>query len=162
MVETMAKDKKTRASRVDSKEKAVETFKNANKIIEPPSDIAFTNQQHMAFSEVIDEFANVDWSRHSIRLAAALARALIEYQSLQDDLINEGYTVPSGRNGDGVSMNPKMSACNMLASQIMNLRRTLALHALAGKNGVDVGKQRRIRKGQQDDAPDNSDNLINT
>jgi hypothetical protein len=119
-----------------------------------------TNQQTLAFSEIIDEFANVDWSSHTIRLAGVLARALVEFQGLQDDLINEGYTTTGAKGG--VIMNPKMSACQMLSSQIMNLRRTLALHATAGANKGDVGTRRRIRKAQEEDAPDNDEGLINT
>ena len=159
----MAKDKQTRQprkTRVDSKEEAARTFAAAGKIINPPSDLKLNNQCTMIFSEVIDEFANVDWTPHTIRLAASLAIAMGMLQEAQADLAAMSFVVPNAR-GNPVP-NPLISVTNSLSAQVLAMRRTLALHAISGANKSDVGKRRRIRKDQEDDAPDNEDNLLNT
>lgn len=159
----MAKDKtprKSRATRVDSKEEAVRTFTEANKIIVPPDDLKLDNAQTKIFSEIIDEFAKIDWTPHTIRLAALLARTVHQVGELQEELIDEGYVGETARGGP--CLNPKVSAMNMLSSQILAQRRSLALHAVAGANKGDVGNRRRHRKRQEDDAPDNEDDLLNT
>lgn len=156
----MTTEKKTRRTRADSKESAVETFVDAKKVIRPPSDMTFSNIQTMIFSEIIDEFANVDWTAHSIRLAATLAMALAMLQEAQSDMSASQFVVPNAK-GNPVP-NPIISVINSLSSQVLGMRRSLALHAISGQNKVDVGKRRSIRRGQQNDAPENGDDLIST
>jgi hypothetical protein len=147
----MPSQRKPRKRRADSKEEAVIAMIHADKQINPPSGMCETARQGVIFHEIIDEFAKVDWSKHTIRLAALLATAIDHMQELQEDLADEGYTVQTPKGGVGI--NPKASAANQLAGQIMSQRRTLALHAIAGKNAGDVGKRRSINKGNQANSP---------
>lgn len=156
---TDQKKKAPRKRRVDSKEAAVAAMV-AEKVmlIEPPADMDFDERQEKVFDEVISEFAKVDWSDHTIRLAASLAMSLWMLQDAQRQLLDEGYTSESSRGTPCI--NPLVSATNMLSGQVMSLRRTLALHALAGAKTGDVGKRRAVNKGSADDAPTDEDDLI--
>ena len=152
--------KKPRKRRVDSKESAVEAMVGEKVlVIEPPADSDFNASQLTVFNEVIEEFAKVDWTPHTIRLAASLAMSLWMLQDAQRDLLTEGYTSESARGTPCI--NPLVSATNMLSGQVMSLRRSLALHATAGAKTGDVGKRRAINKGSAEDAPDDEDNLLN-
>lgn len=158
----MKKPNDSRKVRADSKEEAVRTFIAANKVVEPPKGMDFTKEQRVIFDEVIAEFAKIDWSDHSIRLAALLARSIDMLDDAQTALADEGLTSMSQRGTPCI--NPNLSASNMLSGQIMSLRRTLALHATAGSSKADTGKRRGIHKSQENDSPltDDPDNLINT
>jgi hypothetical protein len=46
-----------------------------------------------------------------------------------------------------------VSALNMMSSSVLSMRRSLALHAVAGKNAVDVGKRRGINKANEANSP---------
>lgn len=155
----MTTQRKTRKTRVDSKESAVAAMIHADKRIDPPAFDHWTQEEDDVFQEIIAEFAKIDWSRHTIRIAALLARCMDQLAQLQATLVGEGYTVTTPKGG--VAMNPISSAANQLASQMMSLRRTLALHATSGANKVDVGKRRGINKDHEHDAPER-DGLINT
>ena len=123
--------------------------------IQPPSSMEFTDDQLEIFHEVIAEFAKIDWSRHNIRLAAMLARTMKMAEEAQDDLITEGFTTTTTNGGE--RSHPLVTVLQNLSGQIMNLRRTLALHATAGSSKADTGRQRAIRKGQEDNSPFNND-----
>jgi hypothetical protein len=148
---TERKTTKQRKPRADSKEQAALAMIHANKRITPPADMDFTSHQVKIFNEIIDEFAKIDWTKHTIRLAAILARSMSHLQEMQDDLTDEGYTVTGAKGG--LALNPKASAANQLSSQIMSQRRTLALHAMAGSSGRGEGKRRGINKSSEDDSP---------
>ena len=148
-----------RRAPVTAQEQVVKAFVAAAKVIEPPAKFNLTEDEKLVFQEVIDEFAKVDWTPHSIRLAALLARAITMMTDAQQDLLNEGL---STRNTRGTPvLNPLMSATNQLAGQIMAIRRTLALHALATGSRGDLGKRRGINKENDEDSPlGGSDGLL--
>lgn len=155
----MPTERKPRKPRADYKEQAVKAMVAEKTVtISPPKVFDFDKEQHDAFDEVIGEFAKVDWSAHTIRLAALLARSLDLMRIAQDNVIDEGFTVSTARGGTG--MNPSVSALNILASQVMTMRRSLALHATAGSRTLDVKKRQGINKCSADDAPDDDDNLL--
>jgi hypothetical protein len=151
----MPKEKKARRARVDSKESAVLAFVHAGKKINPPDDIEFSDADSVIFDEIITEFANVDWSRHAVRLACLLARTIADMQEDQKELRDEGSVIQNDRGN--YMMNPRRTACQGYATQIIQLRRTLALHATAGSSKGDVGKRRGINKAHQADSPLPSD-----
>lgn len=159
MTSVKPKAKAPRKARADSKESAVAAM-IAEKVvtIEPPEEMTFSAVHYRIFNEVIDEFAKIDWTPHNIRIAAVLARTLANLSDAQEELIVEGFTAHSTR-GTPV-INPLVSVTNQLAGQVMSLRRTLALHASAGQNKVDVDKRRAINKSNANDAPDDEDDLI--
>lgn len=144
--------KKARRPRADSKESAVTTFvAAARRKIVPPDDMTMDRTDKRIFDEIINEFAKVDWTAHSIRVAALLARTIHDMQDDQEDLRTEGSVSVNG-NGNPV-MNPRRTACQGYASQINQMRRTLALHATAGSSKRDVGKRRTIHRDQEADSP---------
>lgn len=149
--------KKTRKTRVDSKENAVAAMIHADKVLNPPANMNLNAEERECFDEVIAEFAKIDWTRHSLRLASILARGMDQLRKLQIS-VTDDYTVTTPKGG--VAMNPEMSALNMLSGQIMNLRKTLALHAISGVNKVDVGKRRAINRNHERNAPDDDEGLI--
>jgi len=150
----------SRKARADSKEEAVKTFIAANKVIVPPANMRMDKDQLTAFHEVIAEFAKIDWTEHSIRLAAVLARTLSMLSEAQEELDGGSFTAMSQR-GTPVA-NPLISVTNQLAGQVMSLRRTLALHAMASGGKREQGKRKGYHKAQEEDAPDNDEDLIPT
>lgn len=154
---TEPKARAPRKRRVDSKEAAVEAMiAEQVLVIEPPATMEFTVAQHVAFQEVIGEFAKMDWTPHTIRIAALLARSLVLMEEAQDNVITDGFTSTNARGTE--HMNPSVSALNIIASQVMTMRRTLALHATASAKTGDVGKRRAINRANADDSPE--DDLI--
>lgn len=151
----MPKERKSRKPRADSKEQAVIAMIHADKQIDPPADMDLNAHQALLFHEVIDEFAKIDWSKHTIRLAAVLACALSFLQAAQDQLADESFTATSAR-GTPVA-NPLIGVCQTLSGQVLSLRRSLALHAVAGVNKSDVGKRRGINKANERNSPLNDD-----
>ena len=158
----MARKSTPRKQRADSKEQAVVAMIHADKAINPPDDMEMNKIQTVIFHEIISEFAKVDWTSHTIRLAAMLARAMWALQNAQEQLFgssdNPDFTTVNARGT--VVADPLVSVCQNLAGQILASRRSLALHAIAGKNSVDVGKTRGINKKNQEDAPDDDDELL--
>ena len=159
MADVKPKAKAPRKARADSKESAVAAM-IAEKVttIEPPEEMEFSDTQMRIFNEVIDEFAKIDWTPHQVRIAAILSRTLASLSEAQEQLNDEGFTADSARGTPVV--NPLVSVTNQLSGQVMSLRRTLALHASAGQNKVDVDKRRSINKANAADAPDDEDDLI--
>lgn len=142
----------SRKARVDSKPEQVKTMiASATRDVNPPAKLKLDEDELEIFDEIIAEFATIDWSSHSIRLAAILARTMSMMQEAQSDLASEGFTTKNARGND--VMNPVASAMNMMASQVMSMRRTLALHATAGAKKGDVGNRRNQRKAQEADNP---------
>lgn len=155
----MTKDKSkttgARRTRVDSKENHVLAVIHAQRTILPPADIVFDKGDEVIFNEIIQEFANIDWTPHAIRLAAILTRTIADMQEDQKELRDEGSVLQNDK-GNYV-MNPRRTACQGYANQIIQLRRTLALHATAGGQKAQVGRTREINKRHQASAPLPSD-----
>lgn len=153
-------EKKARRPRADSREEAVKTFVATNRVISPPADMKMDTTDNRVFFEIISEFAKVDWTSHSIRVAALLARTIHDMMADQEELRREGSVIENDR-GNPV-MNPRRTACQGYASQINQMRRTLALHATAGSSKADVAKRRGIHSDQEADSPIGDDDLIAT
>lgn len=155
-----SKQSSNRRARVDSKESAVVAMAHANRRIAPPNDMVddFDEVDEIIFDEIISEFANVDWSKHSIRLAALLTRTIRDMMEDQKELRDEGSVIQNDKGNYAV--NPRRTACQGYASMIMQMRRSLALHATAGAKKGDVGNRRNINKNNEADAPDDDDDMI--
>lgn len=153
-----------RRARSDSKEEAVKTMIAATQTIVPPPDLATEMKplDFIIFDEVIAEFANVAWTKHTIRIAAMLARTINDMQEDQKELRTEGSVCYNDRGNS--YMNPRRTAVQGYSSVLANLRRTLSLHATAGGNKGAVAKKAGIQKGQQADNPldDDDESLLNT
>lgn len=158
----MTKERAPRKARADSKEQAVKTMIAATSPIYPPDDMLMRDNDMRIFNEIIAEFANVDWSAHTVRIAALLARTIQDMIEDQELLREEGSVVYNDRGNS--AMNPRRTAVQGYSSVLANMRRTLALHATAGGNKGAVAKKTGIHKGQEADNPldDNDDDLLNT
>ena len=150
-----------RKQRVDSKEQRVATMIAANREIKPPASMEFSDLDHENFNEIIDEFASIQWTNHTVKIAAILARTITDMIEDQEALREEG-SVAYSEKGTPVA-NPRRTACQGYASQIMNMRRSLALHATAGTTKRDKGIETAHRKAAENDANGvTDDDLINT
>lgn len=159
-----ANGSRARAQRVDSKESAVVAMAHANKVIVPPADFTKNMSEDdrekftIIFNEIIEEFAKVDWTKHSIRLAAMLARTMKAMQDDFDELDDEGSVIQNDRGN--YMMNPRRAACQGYSGMILQMRRSLALHAMAvGGKPSEMGRRKGINKGNEADAPDDDDLL---
>jgi len=101
----------------------------------------------------------VDWSAHSIRLAAMLAQVMHRFIDDSKTLKDEGRTYV---NSNGNTMqNPLLGSVSSAASQIMSMRRTLSLHALSGVTKGEQTVRKGTNKANEKNAPENDDDLLN-
>src|SRR5688572_3999696 len=112
----MAKQASKRRARVDSKESAVTAMIHANRVIEPPASMLKSMNAECIdiFNEIISEFANVDWTKHSIRLATLLAKTMLAMQEDMEELDDEGSVIQNDRGN--YMMNPRRTACQGYAN----------------------------------------------
>lgn len=150
----------TRKARADSQGEQVRAMMGASLKINPPDGMCESQAEMQIFREVVEEFAAVDWSPHTVRLAAHLAQCLYMLGDAQKELMDEGYTTTNQR-GTPV-MNPMVTVTNTLSSQVFSHRRSLALNATAHNNKQQTGRQRNLNKEAQENAPGNEDSLLNT
>ena len=78
---------------------------------------------------VVAEFARAEWSEHQLELAAMLARTMANIEQEQRTLRAEGFV--SVRENGTTTDNPRSRVVQTLTTQILSLRRSLALHARA-------------------------------
>lgn len=149
--------KATRKARSDSQQEQVRAMMGSSLVLNPPDGMCKTKEQDQMFQEVIAEFANVDWTPHTVRLAAHLAQSLSLYKQAQEELISEGLETTSA-NGNPMP-SPYVNICNALNGQILANRRSLSLQSTG--RAVDKGKSAKQRKEAQMNAPNDKDNLIN-
>lgn len=160
----MAQKLKRVKNKINSAEGKADAAKGASKTIVPPEHIGMKERDLPFFNSIIKELANVEWTDHTIELAALLARAISDFERQQRFLRKEGTTV-SGMHGPKI--NPRQQVLDKLASTILQMRRSLSLHARV-KNGEprDVAKRRaqmkEIQKGVAAIDEDDDDQLINT
>jgi hypothetical protein len=136
----------SRRTRIDSITGAIEVAQRAGREIEPPAHVPLDEADAPFWQSVIAEFARSEWSAHQLELAAMLARDMADVARIQVRLREDGDTIvqPSGN----VVANPLMANLRMKTTNIMAMRRSLALHA-RGKDGDnrDTGKRRDKAKG---------------
>jgi hypothetical protein len=86
------------------------------------------------FDGVAGEFAKSELTDHTLTIAAFLARAMAGVTRQSTALNEEGMTItrPSGL----VAKNPRLDILHGLYSQVLALRRSLAIHG-SGLNGGD-------------------------
>jgi hypothetical protein len=132
----------------------------ASKDIEPPKHVRMAKDDMPFFHNVIKEFARAEWSDHQLELAALLARTMAEFEREQWQMRKEGSVCYTDK-GTPV-INPRKTAVQMAGSTILQMRRSLSLHARAqGGEARDVAKRRKMAKAAEDDARETAeDDLI--
>ncbi|WP_219893427.1 hypothetical protein [Aquisediminimonas profunda] len=129
----------TRHPRIDSASQAVEVMKAGMREIAVPGHVRMTDEDWPFWHSVVSEFARSQWTDHSLELAAMLARSMADLEREQHLVRLEGFIVKR-RNGTKVE-NPRSRVVKRLTSEILSLRRSLALHARA--RGGDMRNIRR-------------------
>jgi hypothetical protein len=132
----------------------------AAKDLMPPKHVRMGKDDMPFFHNVIKEFARAEWSDHQLELAALLARTMAEFEREQWQMRKEGSVCHTDK-GTPV-INPRKTAVQMAGSTILQMRRSLSLHARAqGGEARDVAKRRKMGKAAEDDARETAeDDLI--
>ncbi|WP_336747770.1 terminase small subunit [Aureimonas altamirensis] len=143
---------KNRKQRVDSKEQAVASYKAAAVQIQPPSNVPLTAAELPFYVSIIAEGTAVEWTAHQCETAALLARAMFQLSKEQRKLDTED-SIYYDKNGEPKA-NPRAKMCASLMSQIVTMRRSLAIHARA-KHGEprDHEKRRQYQRAYEADNP---------
>ncbi len=126
--------------------------------IHPPSHVPLADEDKPFFANVIDEFARSEWTAHQLELAAMLARIMCDLNTTQQELRVEGVTAKTDRGTPVV--NPKVQIVKGFTSDILSMRRSLALHARARANGDNRNVGTRNAKLKQAQGEANDDGLL--
>jgi hypothetical protein len=147
-----------RKKRIDSASEAVRVMSKATMQIHPPGTVPLEDCDMPFFANVIEEFARSEWTAHQLEIAAMLARTMSDLEKEQRLMREEGSVSKSDR-GTPV-INPRKTAIQMHAGNILSFRRSLGLHARAqGGDARDVAKRRTMAKSIESDNPLNDDLL---
>lgn len=138
----------TRRKRSDGVAAAVEIAQAATRVYEPPAHVRFLKRDWPFWDSIINEFAKVEWTDHTLELAALLTRAISDLEMEQEMMRREGsilerfqmVPVTGGKEGEmekvvtGTYINPRKQIIDMHSKNILAWRRSLSLHARV-KNG---------------------------
>jgi hypothetical protein len=143
-----------RKQRSDSTTEMLRIASGAERQIAPPAHIPMQDMDWPFWHNVVAEFARADWSEHQLELAAMLARTMADLEENQRLLRAEGalleresFNPKTGHSMTVAKENPRARAVHTFMSQVLSMRRSLALHARA-KSGSssDAAKQRKAGK----------------
>lgn len=141
--------------RIDSVTEHKRIAAQAMKEITPPANVQLTERDMPFFNNIIAEFAKAEWTEHQLEIAALLARTLSDLEEQQGILRTEGY-IATRENGTTVE-NPRARVTKSLTSDILSLRRSLALHAHARGDAADLGKRKQMAKAIENGVSESSD-----
>lgn len=159
--------KTTRKPRTDSISEVTRIMQGAKKEIAPPSHVPLEAVDWPFWESVVAEFARADWTEHQLELAAMLARTMADLEREQRLLRQEGGICTKeilDKDGNIRKIvtweNIRGRAVQTFMSQVLSMRRSLALHAKAksGSNG-DAAKQREANK-KTEAAAEGGDDLL--
>lgn len=136
------KPKKPRRPRVDSAEGVAAAIAAGGKRIEVPPKMKLTSKERLIFTEICNECSKTEMTPHKIRLAASLAKEIVQLEVDQALLRTEG-SVLINSHGNAVA-NPRAKAVQNATSTMLALRRSLGIHAreLAGGDNRRTGIRR--------------------
>src|SRR5829696_7468811 len=87
----------TRKPRIDSASEMTRVMSQANRTIEPPSNVPLDDRDLPFFASVIAEFPRSEWTAHQLELAAMLARTMSDLEEKQRLMREEGSVAHSER-----------------------------------------------------------------
>lgn len=146
-----------RKSASDSARTASNVLGKALTLISPPAHIAMQESDMVFWDSVVAEFPKVDWTPHTLEVAAKLAKTMADHDRNQDLLRVEGEVLVM--DNDRRYTNPRHNIARDMTNMMMSLRRNLQMHAAARQpNIAEVGKARGQRKAVESGAID--DDLI--
>lgn len=132
---------KPRKARTDSVDNLIRLATTANIELAPPAHVPLQDQDWPFFHSIVDEFAKADWSSHRLELAAMLARTMANYELCQRQLAEEGMV--SLRANGTLGPNPRLNIAASMASQILAMRRSLAMTGRAMAGGTNKAAHQR-------------------
>jgi hypothetical protein len=161
---------KKRKDRSDSIEKNVKTAQAATIKLTPPKHINLIKTEMIFWDSIIGEFANVDWTDHTLEMAGMLARHMYALDYNQKKMKREGtvlkrYKVvnpiidketgaeikPAEKIEISRYLNPRKAMIQMYSDLIIKFRRSLSMHARAQLGeSRDIAKYRGASKAVQD------------
>jgi phage terminase small subunit len=116
-------------ARINSASEAVRIIQGATRELQPPSHVPLDDMDWPYWHSVVAEFARAEWTEHQLELAAMLARTMANLEQEQRSIRAEGFV--SVRENGTVVDNPRSRIIAAMTTQILALRRSLALHARA-------------------------------
>jgi len=142
-----------RKERIDGQAAAVKVMAAATQSIQPPSNVPLDQTDMPFFVNVIEGFARSEWSVHQLEIAAMIARTMNDINREHQELRKEGY-ISVRQNGTTVE-NRRQRVVKSLTGDLLSLRRSSSLHALARARGEarDVAKRSAIAKEIEGDNP---------
>ncbi len=148
-----------RKPKTNSTENVIRVFAGANIEIAPPAHVPLDDDDMPHWHSIVDEFAKVDWTRHSLDLAAILARTIADLERAQRQLRKEGSVVIRG---DGTTAaNPLVNVVKSYTAMVLAIRRSLGLSARIRAGGsVHAAKQRIHNRAIERLASSEDDDLL--
>lgn len=147
-----------RKPRSDSTAEMTRIMQGATLDIQPPAHMPLQPNHWPYWESVLAEFARADWSEHQLELAVFLSRSMAQADEQQRLLEEEGFTITREiyeRDGKTIRKilsyeNSRARAVQQLFQQILNIRRSLALHA-RGKHpsSKDAADKREANKATE-------------
>lgn len=132
---------KPRKARTDSVDNLIRLATTANTEIAPPAHVPLQDHDWPFFHSIVDEFAKADWTPHRLELAAMLARTMASLEACQRQISEEG-TLALRANGT-LGQNPRLKVAAGMASQILAMRRSLAMTGRAMAGGTNKAAHQR-------------------
>jgi cob(I)alamin adenosyltransferase len=150
--------KRQRRTRTDSTANLHRIVAGANVEIAPPAHIPLEEADWPYWHSIIEEYAKADWTRHTLDLAAFLARMMANLEAQQRQLFAEGPVITQS---DGsLGSNPRNRVVATLNSQVLAFRRSLGLTARLKLGGTrDVARLRVANRATERAAEDDDDLL---
>lgn len=132
---------KPRKARTDSVANLIRLATTANTELAPPAHMTLEQDAWPFFHSIADEFARADWTPHRLSLAVMLARAMASVEENQRLLREEGTVVPDAKGVPRV--NPRLKVVDGQLSQVLAMRRSLAMTGRAMAGGTQKAAHQR-------------------
>lgn len=162
-----------RRPRSDCIGSSVDVAQAAKREIKPPLNVKLKKVELTFWDSVIGEFAKVNWTDHTLELAAMLARNMYSLEKCQRTISKEGEslwrskvipatdTAPAEVVKLSKYANPLKAFLVIYHTNVIALRRSLALHA-RGKDGEarDSGQRRQKERDIEKEFLDDENDLL--
>lgn len=139
----------SRKQRTDTVKGAIEAFKDATQVIEPPSHITIPEGSMPHWYDIIETRPASAWTKPDLTAAANLARTKGDIERISAELVIEGDTLKNDRGT--LIVNPKHSLLENLSRREIALSRFLHIHAEAtsGESTSQRKKSEAHKKAKQ-------------
>lgn len=137
--------------RTDSTENVAQIMAKSAVPITVPSNVPLSETDIPFYHNVIDGFARSHWTENALEIAAMMASTMHDLDAEQQALREEGY-IAVCENGTTVE-NPRTRTVKNLTFDLLSLRRSLGVNALAREAAHVASKKTQIAKAIEADNP---------